>query len=280
MGLLGSWVGTMTDWISYLVLAIVQGVTEFLPVSSSGHLILFNSVFPFDAGILFDLLLHVATLVSVCVFYWKDICQLVVGGCRELGASITKKEKLGSNLWMIIYLVVATLITGVIGLCADDFVSNTLRDPLIVGILLIINAGILWSSRKPGALKTCDGRMNLKTAAIVGLVQGLAVLPGISRSGSTITASLLMGVDAKDCAKFSFLLSIPVILGGFVLHIFKAGSIDPSLWPVFIVSAVVASAVGYGCLKLLEMLLRNAKFYRFAPYCLIVGVLAIVLRLI
>ena len=271
----------MADWISHIVLAIVQGLTEFLPVSSSGHLVLVNSIFPFDPGLFFDLVLHVATLVSVCVFYRKDIAQLAVEGCRELYATATKKQKAGPNLLMVLYLLAATVITAVIGLCFDDMISTNLRRPLVVGILLIINSFILLASRKPGKFKTCDGSMNLKTALIIGLVQGIAVLPGISRSGSTITAALLMGVEAKDCAKFSFLLSIPVILGGFLLHVFKASANDISTGtlPVILVSAVTAAAVGYACLVLLERMLKHAKFYRFAPYCFLVGVAAIIISI-
>ena len=126
----------------------------------------------------------------------------------------------------------------------------------------------------------CDGRMNLKTALIIGLVQGFAVLPGISRSGSTITAALLLGVESKDCAKFSFLLSIPVILGGFILHVFKVESFDTSLLPVFIISMIISAIIGYVCLVVLESLLKKAKFYRFSLYCFVVGIVAIILHFV
>ena len=274
----------MEDWISYIILAIVQGITEFLPVSSSGHLVLFNSFYDFDAGILFDLALHVATLFSVCAYYRKDIWGLLAGGFRELSSMASKGEDGKAderpNLWMMLYIVVATFITGVIGILTDDYISSTFRTTLVVGINLIITSLILFASRKVGALRMCDGRMNLKTALIIGLVQGFAVLPGISRSGSTITAALLLGVESKDCAKFSFLLSIPVILGGFILHVFKVESFDTSLLPVFIISMIISAIIGYACLVVLESLLKKAKFYRFSLYCFVVGIVAIILHFV
>lgn len=270
----------MIDWLSYIILAIVQGLTEFLPVSSSGHLVLINALFPFDSGLTFDLVLHVATLVSVCIFYWKDICKLATGGVLELHHILRKKAKPGPNLMMIGYLLAATVITGCIGLALNHLVESEFRRVWIVGSLLILNAGILWLSRKKGMFSQCHGDMNLKVALIIGLVQGLAVLPGISRSGSTITAALLLGVRSTDCAKFSFLLSIPVILGGFLLHLPDFQTIDHGRLPLYFVSAIVAAAVGYGCLVFLEMLLKKAKFYRFAPYCLVLGCVAVVLSIL
>jgi len=267
----------MEDWISYIILAIVQGLTEFLPVSSSGHLALMNAIFPFDAGIFFDLLLHVATLVSVCAFYFKDICKLVVGGCSEIGDVVHSKPAPRPNLLMIGYLLAATVITAVLGFAVDDYM-DALRKPHIVGIFLIITSIILLFSKKAGALRTCDGKMNLKTALIIGLVQGFAVLPGISRSGSTITASLLLGVEAKDCARFSFLLSIPVIAGGFILEVSKVDNFNSDLLPIFIISSIVAAGVGYASLVVLESLLKRAKFYHFAPYCFLAGIVGIVMH--
>ena len=167
------------------------------------------------------------------------------------------------------------MITGTLGLLFNDLVESELRHAGVVGILLILNALILWFSQKKGALSLTSGALNVKTAAIIGLVQGLAVLPGISRSGSTITAALLLGVSPKDCAKISFLLSIPVILGAVILHIPDLVAMDGVCWPVLIGAAVVAAGVGYGCLVLLDKVLKKANFHHFAPYCLVVGIFAV-----
>ena len=259
------------EYISPILLAILQGITEFLPVSSSGHLVLLNSVMPMDLGLLFDLVLHLATLVSVCAFYRRDIASICVGCFKELGG-----EKPKANLKFVGYLLVSTAITAVIGLCLNDYIENQLRSMLIVGILLMVNAGILWLSQKRGWLKLSDGELNLKTAIVIGLCQGLAVLPGISRSGTTITAALLLGIASKDCAKISFLLSIPVILGAVVLHIPDMANMQTGGIGIVLVSAAVAAVVGYISLVVLEKVLKKANFHYFASYCLGVGILAIV----
>ncbi len=252
------------------LLAILQGITEFLPVSSSGHLVLLNSIMPVDLGLLFDLILHLATLLSVVAFYRKDIADICVGCVKEIKTPIPK-----TNLKFVAYLIAATAITGVIGLTLNDIVETKFRSILIVGILLIINAGILWTSKKKGLLRLTDGDLNLMSAIIIGFCQGLAVLPGISRSGTTITAALLLGVTSKDCAKISFLLSIPVILGAVILHIPDIAQMNANNLGILCLSAVVAAIVGYISLVLLNKILTKANFHHFAPYCLIIGMLAI-----
>lgn len=261
-----------SEYISPFILAILQGLTEFLPVSSSGHLVLLNSIFPFDMGIVFDLVLHLATLLSVVAFYRKDIADICIGCVKEV-----KNGKEKPNLKLVAGLLLATCLTGTIGLLLNDYVENTFRSALVVGILLIFNAGILWLSQKKGCFNLApNGDLNFKTAAIIGVVQGLAVLPGISRSGSTITAALLLGIRSEDCAKISFLLSIPVILGAAVLHLPDLAEVEGVHYGVIGAAALVASVVGYISLVLLNKILKKARFYRFAPYCFVVGVVAII----
>lgn len=264
-----------SEYISPFLLAILQGATEFLPVSSSGHLILLNSLFNTDAGILFDLVLHLATLLSVVLFYRRDIADICVGCFKELKA-VKDKSVAKKNIQLVGCLLFATIITGTIGLALNDFVAHEIRHAGIVGALLIVNALILWFSQKRGLFALTSGNLNVATAAIIGLVQGLAVLPGISRSGSTITAALLIGISPKDCAKISFLLSIPVICGAVILHIPELTTMNTFPLGIILGSAVVAAGVGYGCLVLLDKVLKKANFHHFAPYCLILGLVAIV----
>lgn len=263
------------EYISPFLLAILQGLTEFLPVSSSGHLILLNSLFSTDIGIVFDLILHLATLLSVLLFYRRAIGEICVGCVRELGA-VKDRGVAKKNLYFVGCLLFATVITGTIGLLLNDVVSTHFRHAGLVGILLILNAVILWFSQKRGALALTSGEFTLKTAAVIGLVQGLAVIPGISRSGSTITAALLIGVAPKECAKISFLLSIPVICGAVILHVPDLVKMEGVHWPVMIGAALVAAGVGYGCLVFLDKVLKKANFHHFAPYCLVVGLLAVI----
>lgn len=259
------------DYISPFFLAILQGITEFLPVSSSGHLVLLDEILPLDSGMLFDLVLHLATLMSVVVFYWKDIKSIFLGCIHEFG-----KVEERPNLKFVGFLLVATVITGVIGIALKDYVEHQLRNVMIVGALLIVNSLILLASRKQGLFKLSEGKLNLKTALLIGLAQGVAVLPGISRSGSTITTALLVGIESKECAKISFLLSIPAILGAFIFKIPEMKNLQIVNLGVVLAAAVVASIVGYFCLKLLNNMLKKANFYLFAPYCFVVGLLALI----
>ena len=268
---------SLLDNINYLILAVVQGFTEFLPVSSSGHLILINALFPIDAGLLFDIILHLATLFSVVIFYRRDIWALLTGALRESADCIKHKARPGNALAMVGYLLTATAITGIIGITLEPLVNTYMRSVVIVGSLLILNAAILWSSQKSGRFQLTPGPMNLKIALIIGLVQGIAVLPGISRSGSTITAALLLGVKRDQCAKFSFLLSIPVILGAVILHLRDIANLQVQHLGIITLAACLAAVIGYICLVLLEKLLKNAKFHYFAPYCLLLGITAILM---
>lgn len=265
-----------SEYLAPFALAVLQGLTEFLPVSSSGHLILLNSIFETDLGIVFDIVLHLATLLSVVAFYWRDIADICAGCVKECKSPNEKH-----NLKLVAGLILATAITGIIGLLLNDRVERDLRSPLIVGILLIINAGILQISRKKGALNlSSDGRLNFKTAALIGLAQGLAVLPGISRSGTTISVALLLGIRSEDCAKISFLLSVPVILGAAMLHFPDLAHAEAVDYPIIGISAALAAIVGYVCLVILDKMLKKANFHRFAPYCLAVGLAAVILSLV
>ena len=264
-----------SEYIAPFILAVLQGIAEFLPISSSGHLVIVNQLMEVDKGIVFDLVLHLATLISVVCFYWRDIVEIFMGCIHELKP---KQDKEKENLKFVGYLIVATAITAVIGLCLDNYVETTLRKLPIVGILLIANAGILMASRKFNLFPASkDGALTLKSSIVLGLAQGIAVLPGISRSGSTITMALLMGINKKDCAKISFLLSIPVILGAVILHLKDLNQFSSHNLVIILCASVVCAIVGYLSLVLLNKLLKRASFHYFAPYCLVVGLICLVI---
>ena len=225
-----------------IILGFIQGVTEFLPVSSSGHLAIFKNFFGLqEAGITFDILLHVGTLVAVFICFWKDIWELIVNGvgiivdiCKNIGVFFANKlngKKPGFTLKpynkiistpyrrYVMLIIIATIPTGIMGVLFKDLIEQVSMSLIVPGICLLMTSVILLI-----ADNTKDGRENEENvsfgkAGFVGVCQGFATLPGISRSGTTITACLLAGMDRAFAVKFSFIVSIPAILGAAVLDV-------------------------------------------------------------
>ena len=284
-----------------IILGFIQGVTEFLPVSSSGHLAIFKNFFGLqEAGITFDILLHVGTLVAVFICFWKDIWELIVNGvgiivdiCKNIGVFFVNKlngKKPGFTLKpynkiistpyrrYVMLIIIATIPTGIMGVLFKDLIEQVSMSLIVPGICLLMTSVILLI-----ADNTKDGRENEENvsfgkAGFVGVCQGFATLPGISRSGTTITACLLAGMDRAFAVKFSFIVSIPAILGAAVLDVpdmFKetlsSGEIVNS-----IVGTVVAAVVGYVCIKTMLKVVRKKKFKGFAAYCAIMGLVAVI----
>ena len=243
-----------------IILGLVQGLTEFLPVSSSGHLIIFQNIFGFEEPMLtFDIFLHVGTLVAVFAVFWKDIWKLIKNPfCKEVAL-----------------LIVATIPVGIIGLLFEDVVTG-ISSLLTVGICLIFTGTILFfSDRLNGNLKLTE--LSYSKALLVGIMQGIAVLPGVSRSGSTIFASLLCGLNRKEAARYSFLLSILAILGAAFVH--SIGMIKDTgtfaLSGVYIVGMLAAAVSGFIAIKFFLKLLEKKSMKFFSFYCW--GVAALVL---
>ena len=275
------------DLLAAILLGLVQGATEFLPVSSSGHLKLGEALLgTAEPDLLFDIVLHVGTLVAVCAVYRADILG-VVSGCWKAARAVSRGEGLDGALApegarLALLVILASIPTAFIGLALKKSLPDI--TPTAVGALLIVNAAVLVVSKTQprGWLvprtRLALWRIGIAGALAIGVIQGIAVLPGLSRSGLTITAALLVGVIRVDAARFSFLLSIPAILGALVLEF------DPKLFSdaqgvrlfQYGVGALVAAVSGYLCLRLLIRLLRRAAFHHFAWYCVAVGLTAIV----
>lgn len=280
-------------FLDSLVLAVVQGATEFLPISSSGHLVLGQTFLGIkDPNLLFDIILHVGTLVAVMVFYRESLVAIVrdsVGGLQTFSRTRRAADIFeGEGARIALFVLLATIPTGIIGLMLESVLdpddgTRIITAPVVCGIL-IINGFILithrWIREKParGTTAMTLWNMTLVGALIIGVAQGLAVLPGISRSGSTITAALLVGSARTEAARFSFLLSIPAILGALVLKFDLDAFADhgASTVAVYVGGAVLAAVVGYFCLRLLVLLLERAQFHHFAWYCWAVGVIGLV----
>ena len=267
------------------VLGLVQGLTEFLPISSSGHLILAQQLLEADVGnegVFFEVIVHLATLLAVIVVFRQDAWLLVCGawgllrgigrGPRRWMASRPERTVLLTCVGTIPVVVVGYLAKDMLGAIADD----PRLGPLVTGWCLLATAGILTATlRAPESKKS----ILLRVALLVGIGQALAILPGISRSGTTIAVGLLLGLERSLAARLSFLLAIPAILGAGILEAkgLVTGEAEiPSALLAYGVAFVTAFASGLGALVLLLKVVRAGRLAWFAPYCAIVGVIAIV----
>ena len=275
-------------FLSYIFLGLVQGIAEFLPISSSGHLSLFQHFFGLtEAGLFFDVLLHLGTLIAIFVYYWRDIVNLVKAFLRLVTGIFSKKKKgarkgrKDPGARMILMLIVATLPLFVI-LPIKDKVESLYSNTIFVGCALIVTGCILFFSDRMAKGKKTVRSATLLDALLVGVGQAVAVVPGLSRSGTTISAGLLRGFSRKFAVRFSFLLSIPAVLGANIISIGDAvaAGIDTSLLPAYIAGTVVAAGSGYFAIRLVNSLADKGKFGSFAYYCWGIGAAAVIATLI
>ncbi|HLR51301.1 MAG TPA: undecaprenyl-diphosphate phosphatase [Candidatus Avamphibacillus sp.] len=260
--------------IKYIFLGIVQGITEPLPISSSGHVVVFQKLFAIEIeGLSFEIIVNTGSLIAVLIIYRKDILRLLQNGTRYI---ITKDMQLKQDFNFIIYLLVATMITGIIGLLLEDFISSNLSSVTIVGFTLLITAIALWIIRNLKGYKN-DEEITIKDAVIVGLAQAVALVPGISRSGATIVASMLLGMERDTALRFSFLLYVPVSLGVSLLSIRDIVN-DPyfnSLSIPYIIAFLASLVASFYALKWFINIMKKGKLKYFSLYCFIVGILII-----
>ena len=266
-----------------ILLGIIQGLTEFLPVSSSGHLVLFQQLFGLkEAELFFDVCVHLGTLLAVIVVFHREI-QNIIAALWRLVSITGKKEKFWQqvesdpDLKMALLIIIGSIPTAVLGLMFHGIADQLFSSSFFTGLMLMVTGLLLWLTRrvKPGDRGTDIEGFSRTKAFKIGMVQGLAIIPGISRSGSTISIGLLLGIDRETAARYSFLLSIPAIVGAGALSLKDGLShTDPairlSLW-----GAAAAALVGYGALKVLLSVVKKGRLYMFAPYCWLVGILAI-----
>jgi len=269
-----------------IFLGLVQGVTEFLPVSSSGHLALLQSFGLediHDRHLFFDVLLHMGTLVAVCVAYRKDIVDMVRAllslftGGRRGGA---KHPVAPSKVRLIFMLVIATL--PLLLIIPFRHTIEALGNRMwFVGLMLLITGCLLYYSDKLVPGKRTEKNMTIQNALVVGFLQVIAVLPGISRSGTTITGGLMGGLDRGFAVRFSFLMSIPAIFGANIVVLFTSRSdVDWSLMPRYLVGVVVAGVTGFAAIHLVKILVKKGSFGKFAYWCWLVGIVAIVTSIV
>ncbi|MDD3796212.1 MAG: undecaprenyl-diphosphate phosphatase [Lachnospiraceae bacterium] len=280
-----------------IFLGIVQGLTEFLPVSSSGHLAILQNFFKIDTGssLLFDILLHMGTLLVVFVVYWKDIWKLIVEALQmvgdmfaNIGISLRKGKPDEKKAYrkivktnyrkFVVLLIVSTIPTGIMGFLGAKLITDASNTLLIPGICLLITGVLLLISDQAKNCTKIPKDVTYKEGVAIGVAQGFATLPGLSRSGTTITACLLCGFDRKFAVKYSFILSIPAILGAALLEIKDLGEevITGSMVGTYAAGMVAAAIVGYICIKTMLVIVKNKKFKYFAFYCFAIGIISIV----
>lgn len=250
-----------------ILLGILQGATEFLPVSSSGHLVLAQQVLGLrEPELAFDILLHLGTLLAILLFLRREIAEV-------LGSLFRRDPEEQIEPWGrrdLLLMAVSTVPTGIIGYAFHDAVEKgvSVRG---VGIAYLVLTGILLISNLRFRHKMDPDRIDLWEAFAIGIVQGMAVLPGLSRSGSTISLALVLGIGASRSAKYSFFISIPAILGAAALQLHKGGSALPPVLPSAL-GFLLSLVVGYIALTLVERLVTRGKFLRFAPYTFLLAV--------
>lgn len=270
----------MPVWLAFL-LGIVQGFTEFLPISSSGHLALLQNLFNIEQytanHIAFDIILHLGTLFAVAVAFWDDIVELV----RSLIGLVFDKFRINGHTGrrMLVLLLVATLPLGVAALL-ESKIEAMFQSPIFIGCALLFTAVLLFFANRLGGGKKTARDATVKDALGVGLMQLLAVFPGVSRSGSTMCGGLFAGFDRDFAVRFAFLLSIPAVLGATV---FKLPDILAGGGEAFLPAVIgffAAAISGYLAIALVKLLVKRNSFQYFSIYCAVVGVLSIVLSLV
>lgn len=251
--------------MKYLLLGVIQGLTEFLPVSSSGHLVIFQSLLQVPQSIAFDVVVHLATALAVVVYFRQDIIALFTTELRLL--------------WLI---AVGTFFTALIGLLGKDFFESLFSSVIAVGFFLLLTGVVILLAEWRGRGQRGLPDINIWDAVLIGLAQGCAIAPGLSRSGTTISASLARNLDRGLAARFSFLLAVPAILGAGVLQaktIFKAGTVDLGAAPL-LVGFIAAFISGWLAIKVFMNVIQRTSLRVFAYYCFLLGLLVIGLSLL
>lgn len=272
--------------LSAVLLGLVQGVAEFLPISSSGHLAIAEHLLAsgaIEVPDFYDVLLHLGTLVAVFIAYWQDIRDMIlelIDGVRDLAHGSTPNPVPPARR-MILLIIVGTLPLFAV-LPVKDFVEGLGNSLYFVAAALVVTGFLLFASDRVRKGRKTEKNASLVDVLLVGVAQAIATCPGISRSGTTITAGCFVGFERKFAVRFSFLLSIPAILGANILSL-KSALEGEIIWadvPVYLVGVAVAAGVGYLCIRLLRMIADKGRFGWFAYYCWAAGALTLVLALL
>lgn len=252
----------MVTLIEVFFLAVIQGLTEWLPVSSSGHLVITQKVLGLNPPLIFDVMLHVGTLIVVLTVFRKDILDII--------KALVNRDFETEEGKLALFIVVGSVPTAVIGFVFFDFFESLFSNLFAVGVALLITGCVLFFSEK----RIGDRKMGVLDSLLIGLAQGVAIIPGVSRSGVTIATGLLRKIDKITAFRYSFLLSVPAVIGATVMESrdLILGNVD--MFPLFF-GATISMIVGYASLKLLQKIVMSEKFHLFAYYCWVVGLVVV-----
>ena len=274
------------SYLQAIILGLVQGITEFLPVSSSGHLAILQSFFGLESTenhLLFDVLLHLGTLGAVLITYWGDIAGLTREGLVQLHLKKPRRGQKPDLLKqrMILFILLATL-PLVLVVFLRKAVTYLYENTFFIGFALLVTGGLLFAADRLGHGTKNERNATLGSVMLVGLSQALATVPGLSRSGTTISVGMFCGFERSFAVKFSFLLSVPAVLGANLLTFIDAvqAGIDFSLLPVYLVGVLAAFVSGFFAISLLRILVQKSRFGSFAYYCWGAGLVTLILSLV
>lgn len=267
------------NFLDALLLGILQGLTEFLPISSSGHLVLAKELLNINnvANIEFEVFVHFGTFISVIIVFWKDIKLIfkALFGALKNPLKINNHYRESENFRIIVFILIGTIPAGVIGIIYDKQIGVLFNDSKFVSVMLLVTGSILYLTKfaKPKE----DKKVGFLPSVFIGIAQALAILPGISRSGITISVGLFSGISRENAAKFSFLLSLPVILGATILKMVEVINNNTSLeqYLIYLAGTISAAVSGYVAIKIVMNVLKQKKFSWFSFYCFIIGILGI-----
>ena len=267
-----------------VVLALVQAATEFLPISSTAHLVIVPWLLGWkDHGLLFDIALHLGTVLSVLAYFSKTWIRLVflsVGRRVLVPPPGHPDEDLYENPRLFSYLVAATFPAGIAGLLLKDYVETTLRSPLLIGVMLILVGFIIWWAERIGRMERNLSSVSFGQALLIGCAQAVALIPGTSRSGITISTGLFLGIERAAAARFSFLLASPIILGAAAKAGYDAwsqGGIPSELQTAFLLGAIISAIAGYLVIAAFLRYLQTATMKIFVYYRVIFGIIVLAL---
>lgn len=269
-----------------ILLGIVQGLTEFLPVSSSGHLVLVQSLIKGfqQPGVLFDVMLHLGTLLAIVFFLRRDIydmlkAMLPLRWYQKRGYDYDESF-IGTRRKLILFIVVGTICTGTIGLIFKDFIHGFFERVEVVALMLLVTGVLLFLSDRVKNTPRGEKDLNIYDSIIIGIVQAAALMPGLSRSGSTIAFGIFRKLDGETAARFSFLLSVPAVMGATVFELEYISGVSSNDMVIYLAGMIAAAITGFLTLKILFFIVKKRKLSIFALYCWVLGISTLTMKFV